>query len=60
MNRRGVYNSAGLPGPGIYVVNHIRQRESGEHRVTGSADIGWFWAFALAGALWYWIVVGHC
>jgi len=60
MNRRGVYNSAGLPGPGIYVVKLHHHRALGEHLVTGSADIGWFWAFALAGAFWYWIVVGHC
>ena len=57
MNRRGMYNSAGLPGSGLYGVNYMHSRESGQHRMTGSGGIGWFWAFMIAEAFWWFVFV---
>jgi hypothetical protein len=36
MNRRGMYQSAGIPGTGLYCVHHVRS-STGQPAVAGSA-----------------------
>ena len=52
---RGAYTSAGIPGTGIYAVQHIRTAE-GEHRIVRDGSVSWVTAFAIA-TIVYWILI---
>jgi len=56
---RGAYSSAGLPGTGLYAVQHLRTTE-GEHQVVRDGSISWLAAFGIAVAFYWFLIFTHC